>query len=231
MRTRSLVLLPVLLPIALLASACGSDTAGSGADATSVTVTASDTECVIAPTSVPTGPVVFAVSNTGEQVTEVYVYGGADFTTVVSEVENIGPGVTRDMSADLQPGAYEIACKPGQTGDGIRADLTVTGEAAAGASATAAARELTATIDDTGVAESDPLTGTVGERIEFKVTNAATEPRVFEVKRPDGSVAGETEIAAGAEGELYIDVDVAGSWLVIVEGGPEETETEFVVTE
>jgi iron uptake system component EfeO len=150
---------------------------------------------------------------------------------VVAEVENIGPGISRDMSADLAPGTYEVACKPGQTGDGIRAPLTVTGDASAATAAAAAAREITLGID-----ASDALSGTegqsasVGETVEFVVTNEAAAERVFEVKRPDGSVAGETEIAAGATGELTVDTGVAGDWLLIVEGGATETETVFTVS-
>ncbi len=45
----------------------------------------------------------FEVTNKGSKVTEVYVYGeqGGEFTKVISEVENIGPGTSRDMSVDL----------------------------------------------------------------------------------------------------------------------------------
>ena len=68
-----------------------------------------------------------------EIATMVIFLTSAVVTTVVAEVENIGPGTSRDMTADLAPGTYEIACKPGQTGDGIRAQLTVTGGAECGA--------------------------------------------------------------------------------------------------
>ncbi len=75
----------------------------------------------------PAGATAFDVTNTGGKITEVYVYGksGDAFTTIVSEVENIGPGTSRTMNATLAAGSYEIACKPGQTGDGIHTALTV----------------------------------------------------------------------------------------------------------
>ncbi len=48
----------------------------------------------------------------------------------MGEVENIGPGLSRNLVVDLPKGTYEGACKPGMVGDGIRETLTVTGEAA-----------------------------------------------------------------------------------------------------
>jgi iron uptake system component EfeO len=48
----------------------------------------------------------------------------------MGEVENIGPGLSRNLVVDLEKGTYEGACKPGMVGDGIRQKLTVTGEAA-----------------------------------------------------------------------------------------------------
>ena len=43
-----------------------------------------------------------------------------------AEVENIGPGLTRDLVVDAPAGTYVTACKPGMIGEGIRADFTVT---------------------------------------------------------------------------------------------------------
>ncbi|MFA7324368.1 MAG: cupredoxin domain-containing protein [Candidatus Nanopelagicales bacterium] len=233
---KSTLAVAALAPTLFLA-ACSSSTDDSNsaptATATTIVVTASDTDCIIDQASIPSGPVSFEVTNTGNEITEVYVYGksGDEFTTVVSEVENIGPGVSRDMSADLAAGDYQVACKPGQTGDGIRASLEVTGDAGtAPASTSIPAREISLSIN-----AKDSLTGvegqsaTTGERIEFAVKNTADSARVFEVKRPDGSVAGETEIQPTKEADLYLDMDVAGTWLLIVEGGKTETETDFSV--
>ena len=61
-------------------------------------------------------------------MTEFYVYAEGD--RVMGEVENIGPGLSRQLIVLLpEPGTYQTACKPGMVGDGIRADFTVTGEA------------------------------------------------------------------------------------------------------
>lgn len=230
MPARPLVLAGLALATPLLLAGCGSmESAAADGTSSTIAVNASDTNCVLDASTVEAGSVSFAVTNSGSQVTEVYVYGadGAEFTTVLAEVEDIGPGTSRDMTADLGAGTYEVACKAGQTGDGVRARLTVTGDAgAASASATVTAREVALVIEagDQLAGATDSL-GATGERIAFEVTNSGAASRVFEVKRPDGSVAGEVDIDAGQGATLTVDLTVPGDWLLIVEGGTTETET------
>ncbi len=111
----------LLLPAVL--AACSSDGASSD-NATAVAVSSTADACELSATTAPAGPVTFTVKNDGNEATEFYVYED-DGTTIVSEVENIGPGTSREMSVDLEAGTYETACKPGQTGDGIRGEFTV----------------------------------------------------------------------------------------------------------
>jgi iron uptake system component EfeO len=70
----------------------------------------------------------FTVTNSGSKITEFYVYAEGD--RVMGEVENIAPGVARELRVELPAGDYEATCKPGMVGDGIRNALTVSGEAA-----------------------------------------------------------------------------------------------------
>ncbi len=111
---------------------CGSDTGAAGAAgapvADVVEVAATDTSCALSRTDLTAGRTVFKIENTGSQVTEVYVYGQGD--AIVTEKENIGPGLSYELTADIPAGDHVVACKPGQTGDGIRTPVTV---AAAGA--------------------------------------------------------------------------------------------------
>ncbi len=121
--------LPLIAGVALVLalSGCGSDTEGSGSDAaTTITVSSTDDACTLSATSAVAGPTTFSITNDGGQVTEFYLYG-QDGESIVGEVENIGPGLSRDLAAVLEPGSYETACKPGMAGDGIRASFTVTG--------------------------------------------------------------------------------------------------------
>jgi iron uptake system component EfeO len=122
---------------AIVAAGCLSAcTSGEAAEST-VKLTATDTRCEVARTDLTAGPSTFAITNDGSKVTEVYVYGkrGGTYSKIVTEKENIGPGTSYDLTVSLQPGRYEVACKPGQKGDGIRTRITVTGKAGSGAAA------------------------------------------------------------------------------------------------
>ena len=111
----------VLLLVAMAMGAC------TGADqSNSIRVTSTDDECQVAMITAESGTLVFEVTNAGEQVTEFYLYA-ADGIEVVGEVEDIGPGVTRELVVDAAPGEYLTACKPGMSGEGIRAPFIVTG--------------------------------------------------------------------------------------------------------
>ncbi len=94
-----------------------------------VAVTASDTACQVERTELAAGPNVLAISNAGSTVTEVYLYSSDG--RIVAERENIGPGLDVDLTVDVTAGAYEVACRPGGTGVGIRQKIMVTGEGGA----------------------------------------------------------------------------------------------------
>ena len=85
---------------------------------------ATDAECKLSATNAPSGALSFAVTNGGSKVTEFYLYG-EDGKRIVGEVENIGPGITRELVMKVKPGSYITACKPGMVGDGIRAPFAV----------------------------------------------------------------------------------------------------------
>ncbi|MGX1613501.1 iron uptake system protein EfeO [Micromonospora chalcea] len=116
-----------LLAVAGLAG-CGG---GDDADATSggpIAVKATDTVCEVGDTEIDAGQVTFKVTNNGSKVNEFYVYAAGD--RVMGEVENIAPGLSRELRVELSAGTYETACKPGMSGRGIRGALKVSGTAA-----------------------------------------------------------------------------------------------------
>jgi iron uptake system component EfeO len=116
-----------------LLGGCGGDTgtdAKTGAQPSggTVAVNATDTACDVTKKEIAAGATTFKVTNKGSKVTEVYIY--APGNKIVTERENIGPGTSIELTTQLSAGKYQIACKPGMVGDGIRQDLTVTGQAA-----------------------------------------------------------------------------------------------------
>jgi iron uptake system component EfeO len=131
-RSRRLPLLATAVLAALTAAACSSGS-GSGAGAAgssasdTVAVASTDDACDVAESELPAGTHSFEVTNRGSQVTEFYVYAEGD--RVMGEVENIAPGLTRQLLVELPAGDYEATCKPGMVGDGIRSALTVAGDA------------------------------------------------------------------------------------------------------
>ncbi|MEV1092266.1 iron uptake system protein EfeO [Streptomyces microflavus] len=97
------------------------DAGGDGA----VKVIATDTSCEVSKKTFPSGHLQLAVENKGSKVTEVYVLYPDD--RIVTERENIGPGTKANITAEIKAGSYEIACKPGMKGDGIRQKVEATG--------------------------------------------------------------------------------------------------------
>jgi iron uptake system component EfeO len=96
-----------------------------------IAVNATDTACQLSATSAKAGTVTFQIQNAGSKVNEFYVYAAGD--RIVGEVENITPGLSRELKVEItEPGTLTTACKPGMVGDGIRGTFTVTGTAVAG---------------------------------------------------------------------------------------------------
>lgn len=119
---------------ALALGACGSakePTSAAAADPRAIAVKATDTACEVSAVTAPAGTITFGITNSGTKVNEFYVYAAGD--RIVSEVENITPGLKRELKVELtEPGTFTTACKPGMVGDGIRGQFTVTGTAAKG---------------------------------------------------------------------------------------------------
>ncbi len=99
--------------------------AADGGNPRAMSVESTDDSCNVSAAEAPAGTLTFDVTNTGSQVTEFYLLG-EDGLRIVSEVENIGPNLNREMTVNAPVGSYFTACKPGMKGEGIRADFTVT---------------------------------------------------------------------------------------------------------
>ncbi|SHI43543.1 iron uptake system component EfeO [Tessaracoccus bendigoensis DSM 12906] len=118
------LVIPALVAGLLLTSACTDNTAATG-DARTLTVNASDTECNVSAAEAPSGTLTFKVTNDGSKINEFYLLAD-DGLRIVAEIENIGPGLSRDLVLTAPAGNYFTACKPGMVGDGIRGGFTVT---------------------------------------------------------------------------------------------------------
>jgi iron uptake system component EfeO len=122
-------------------AATAGSTAAGGAGGP-ITVDATDTACTLSATTARAGTVTFKVSNSGSKVNEFYLYAEGD--RIVSEVENITPGLSRELKVEItEPGTFTTSCKPGMVGDGIRGAFTVTGTAVKGSADAKVAKAIT----------------------------------------------------------------------------------------
>lgn len=174
--------LTLLVAVAVGLAAC-SDSSGG----VEVAVTGTDDGCEIEEATLPAGTLTFVFTNKADDVNELYVLRANG--DVVSEVENVTTGTSRELSVDLAAGDYTVRCKPGQTGDGFDTDFEVTGEG--GATQAEADRTITFAAIDFDYPDLDVSGITAGQTIRFEMTNEGEQAHEFEVLGPDGKALGE----------------------------------------
>ncbi|YAL82162.1 iron uptake system protein EfeO [Dermacoccaceae bacterium W4C1] len=131
MNARNLTAVCSAAAIAVALGACtenssteAAGTSGKGGQA-NLTVSSTNDKCEVSKATAPSGNIVFDVTNKGSKVTEFYLLA-SDGLRIIGEVENIAPGLTRNLVVKAAPGKYFTACKPGMVGQGIRNSFTVT---------------------------------------------------------------------------------------------------------
>lgn len=203
------------LLVAFAVTGCSSGSSSSSGSGGKVAIKAGDSACDVAKTEFDAGEIAFEVQNTGTDATEVYVYGKGSsgaYDKIVGEVEDIAPGTSRDFQVDVTSGTYEVACKPGQKGNGIRTAIEV--EGSGGSSAAAYDREVQVEATDFAFEGLGAFTGKTGEKVEFKLENkSSATTHELEVLGPDGKEVGEVApVAPGKTGEAVIELKVAGTY-------------------
>jgi uncharacterized cupredoxin-like copper-binding protein len=184
---------------------CTDDSSGG----TTAKVTGTDDSCTIDPTELSAGPIDFEFTNEGKKVSELYVVRANG--DIAGEVENVTPNLTRSLKADLTAGDYKVRCKPGQSGDGIEADFTVTGEG--GKEQRAVDRTIRFDAADFTYRDLDLDGITPGTTVRFEMTNSGTQDHEFEVLDPDGEAIGEVAaVAPGETGGATITFGEAGTY-------------------
>jgi uncharacterized cupredoxin-like copper-binding protein len=202
--TRAHTSMTTLVAAVVLLSACSFGSADSSTE-----VTGTNQACIIASTELAAGKIDFEFTNEADDVSELYVLRASG--DVVGEVENVTTGTSRTLTVDLDAGDYLVRCKPGQTGTGISAPFTVTGEG--GTAEAVADRTVTFASVDFAYTDLD-LTGiSVGDTIRFEMTNDGSQPHEFEVLDPSGEAVGEVEaIEAGTTGAATVVFEAAGTY-------------------
>lgn len=205
-------LLLAAVPLAVVALPACSDNSGGNA----VDVMSTSSACTPERTSFDAGKLTFKVTNKGSKPTELYVYGAGDH--VIGEVENVGPGTARSLSVNLKAGTYQLACKPGQVGKGIRVPITVTGSGGEASSEAAftedeADTEAPYTLRDYQFAGPETVKG---PKVFFEATNAADQTHELVVKDETGKTVDEVEVPAGETRRLAAELP-AGNYSLVCE--------------
>jgi uncharacterized cupredoxin-like copper-binding protein len=202
------------LVVALTALACGVVACSSSSSGTAVAVTSTDKGCVPARTRLDAGELTFEVTNKGKQTTELYVFGEGD--KVIGEVENVGPGTSRRLTVDLTAGDYQLGCKPGQKGKGIRTSITVVGKGGAvPAGSKAAGRDVEVIAIDYAFNLSDPGIR-AGETIRFRMRNTGNKQHDLQMFGPDNKLLGVIDkIDPGQTGSATFTFDKPGTYRFI----------------
>lgn len=194
---------------ALMLIFAGAACSSSSGSATKVEST--NTTCTADQTSFKAGRHSFEVTNKGDKATELYVLKG---DSVLSEVENVGPGTSRTLTVNLPAGSYDLGCKPGQSGPFIREPIKVTG-AGGTDKEQGADREIDIKAIDYKFS-LDPSGIKAGQRIEFKMTNDGAKEHEFEVLSPDGKAVGEiAPIQPGKSGTAILPFDISGTYTYV----------------
>ncbi len=105
---RPVAAIAALATLATMATACGSSSDGTDSDTQRVAVTITDDGCEPTDLKATAGPATFAVENVDSSINnEFEVLDGA---LILGERENVTPGLSGEVSINLDPGTYDIVC-------------------------------------------------------------------------------------------------------------------------
>ncbi|MFF1832515.1 iron uptake system protein EfeO [Paenarthrobacter sp. NPDC058040] len=121
---KALAVIGAAAAVPLVLAGCTDNTKTSSTTDGPIQVSSTASECKVSSATAPSGNLTFQVKNDGNEVTEFYLLA-EDGLRIIGEVENIGPGISRNLVVTAPAGKYTTACKPGMQGDGIRASFEV----------------------------------------------------------------------------------------------------------
>ncbi|WP_407933025.1 iron uptake system protein EfeO [Herbiconiux daphne] len=183
MKTRPILIAAGAAITMFALAGCVPNNASTTDAAAAITVDSSATDCTVSAGTATSGTLKFSVTNSGDQVTEFYLLA-EDGLRIVGEVENVGPGISRDLVVQAQPGDYFTVCKPGMVGDGIgRSSFTVTGDKVQ------LAGDVQEQVDQAAVNYVAYVKDQVGQLVTG--TQAFVDAFVSDTPSPDGKTAAE----------------------------------------
>jgi len=120
---------------------CTTNISNVGAGHRTITVTSTDNSCDLSTDTAPAGNLVYKVTNSGSGVIAFYLYDPRK-QRIVGRVEDIAPGLSRDLVMNLPAGTYVRTCETDTVADGGSGDFTVTGSDEHGAESGASQEQI-----------------------------------------------------------------------------------------
>jgi iron uptake system component EfeO len=125
---------------------CTADSSGGNGSAGSagrgiVTVTSRDDSCDVSADTAPAGKVIYKVTNAGSKPTEFSLYDRRN-GRIVGSLDDLAPGLSRDLVVLLPPGTYVRTCAPASLANGNSGEFTVTKAPGRKAVSTATQRQV-----------------------------------------------------------------------------------------
>jgi iron uptake system component EfeO len=111
------------LVVALSLSGCAKRAEESSHN--TIEVVSSPGVCNLSKDSIQAGTIVFRATNASNTASEFYILE-ADGKKIVTEVENIGPNLSRDLVTQLDQGTFYAMCVPANNAEPIKTKFTVT---------------------------------------------------------------------------------------------------------
>lgn len=128
MSIRPLAVVGITAAVALALAGCVSNNVAASSK---LSVKLTDDACAVSTATTGSGTVSFTLTNDGTDVNEFEILAD-DKLRIVAEKENVTPGQTTSLVAQLEPGTYYTGCKFQQVGATVgQAEFTVTGDAIA----------------------------------------------------------------------------------------------------
>jgi len=113
----------IALVVSLSLSGCAKRAENSAQNV--IEVASSPGICRISKDSIQAGTIVFRVTNASNSASEFYILE-EDGKKIVTEVENIGPNLSRDLVTKLDQGTFYAMCVPANNTEPIKTKLKVT---------------------------------------------------------------------------------------------------------
>lgn len=138
-RTAALVT-GMILPT-LCGCTTGTNDVGVTGDHRTITVTSTDHSCDLSTDTAPAGNLVYKVTNSGSGVIAFYLYDPRKLR-IVGQVQDVAPGLSRDLVMNLPAGTYVRTCESDSVADGSSGDFTVTESDTHGAESGASQKQI-----------------------------------------------------------------------------------------